>query len=474
MFKRAALLAHLKLRALRIIASMSLQCPECDFSTDAEIGMRSHLGGHRRRAPPVLQSFVPTWNPAPLAPDERVIHGYRLSELRANPRFEELSDDAAPSPAPPEPVAEAPLAPDEAREEVAAAPDEAPRAGELEAWVLDNVRRTPDGARVAAFDVIKAFADVEHPRTVWQALKESHPEVVELAHNFKFPGRGQRATPTLDLEGVLLLIMALPGRRAAAERTRFANIIRRHLQGELASIREETAIVAVNDPRARILAPFEQRIACVRDSVLAMLDDHGISPVSPYGFSGKSGVYIMFAGVILPPDMTPSLGTYLLTYGETGVSVAGRADSHAQRYASVDHPQFVPFGVCVYFRANLASRDIERDFGYRLRVLGVHCGDRYRIADERRANKELFHLTDTFTLAKAIAVMDEVTQPYASVASVEAVAYDEADKARDHEFRMRQEEVKLEVERAKIEQERAKAEQLRLQLEILRLTRGAE
>ncbi len=57
---------------------------------------------------------------------------------------------------------------------------------------------------------------------------------------------------------------------------------------------------------------------------------------------------------------------------------------------------------------------------------------------------DLTCLSHTFTLARAADLMDSVVEPYECVASAELVEGAEADKIRDHEFRMRQEEVKLE------------------------------
>ena len=47
---------------------------------------------------------------------------------------------------------------------------------------------------------------------------------------FKFPGRGQRDTPVTDAEGIIQIIMLLPGRAAAIARQSAANVVVRYLR----------------------------------------------------------------------------------------------------------------------------------------------------------------------------------------------------------------------------------------------------
>lgn len=328
-----------------------------------------------------------------------------------------------------------------------------------------SVRVTPDGRRISVFDTISVFSGITNPWTAWNNLCKAHPEVLQTVEVFQFPGKGQRSTPTMDRTGICMLIMVLPGKGAADTRRRFADIIVAYMDGGALPAIEapREVIVPINDPR---LAQASRK-AQVREMVLEMVRLAGLRPIPTARFEGETGVYIIIVGAIVPDDEVPTArnSAVLGKYGETRRSVFRRGEAHDRKFSGIDHPNFVAFEACVYFRPNLKSLDIEEQFGELLKVFGVHCGDDYRIADEKRANKELFCLSDTFSLLDAVELMESVAMPYDCVASVEVVTADEAERQREHELRMRQEEVKLEAE---------KTEQLRLQLEILRLQTAAK
>ena len=97
-----------------------------------------------------------------------------------------------------------------------------------------EVRVTED-RRFSVFDVLTFFvepttrkgkkADSINPRQVWASLQGSHSELVQLVDNFKFPGRGQRETPVANEEGIIQILMVIPGSRGAAFREWAAGII---------------------------------------------------------------------------------------------------------------------------------------------------------------------------------------------------------------------------------------------------------
>jgi hypothetical protein len=95
-----------------------------------------------------------------------------------------------------------------------------------------TLRVTPDGKRVAAYDVIKATG-AGNPKQVWADLGEKYPEVVRLADHFQFAGQGQRPTPTVDREGFILLTMVLPGEGGATFRLKYKDIVIAWLEGRL-------------------------------------------------------------------------------------------------------------------------------------------------------------------------------------------------------------------------------------------------
>lgn len=433
---------------------MRLQCPKCSFSTDHAIAMRAH---ERRKTPcdasaesdedapsppmrlPTLYSYTPTYNVSAEMP---------------------WPDDAGALAAPVDRA------------------DTIYLGGASRTLVFDgsdsvdglngNVRVTPDGRLASVFDVIAVFCDTRHPHKAWSNLRAAHPEVSNSVQNIQFPGRGQKPTPTMDRTGICMLVMVLPGRRAAHMRRRFADIVVAYMDGAAGRAPEPpAALPPINDPRDGAC----ERKAHVRKMVLELLALSGLKPVPTARFEKETGVYMVVVGAIVPENATPTVtnSAVLVKYGETRRSVFRRNEAHDRKFAAVDHPLFVAFEVCAYFQPNLKSLEIETQFGELLKVYGAHCGDEYRVAGEKSATKELFCLSHTFTLSRAVDLMDSVVEPYECVASAELVESYEADKIREHELRMRQEEVRLETERQRLEVERQRTEQLRLQLEIMRL-----
>ena len=56
--------------------------------------------------------------------------------------------------------------------------------------------------------------------------------------HLKFPGRGQRDTPVVDVKGIVEIVMLLPGRHAARIRRQAAELLCRYLGGDLALVDE--------------------------------------------------------------------------------------------------------------------------------------------------------------------------------------------------------------------------------------------
>ena len=73
---------------------------------------------------------------------------------------------------------------------------------------------------------------------MWSRLCDQCSEVSTLNTNFKFPARWQRDTPVTDAEGIITILMILPGRAAATLRQSAANVIVRYLGGDLSLVRE--------------------------------------------------------------------------------------------------------------------------------------------------------------------------------------------------------------------------------------------
>ncbi len=106
---------------------------------------------------------------------------------------------------------------------------------------VQGVRKTAEEPpRVSVYDVLGAMTGYAPNNCVnlWRRLCESFPEVTTPCSNFKFPGKGQRDTPVTDAEGIITIIMLLPGRAAARARQSAANVVVRYLGGDLSLVRE--------------------------------------------------------------------------------------------------------------------------------------------------------------------------------------------------------------------------------------------
>ena len=117
---------------------------------------------------------------------------------------------------------------------------------------VTKIRKTAeDPPRVSVLDAIALITG--HGPTVCshtlQRLKEAFPEVGSDLANFKFPGRGQRDTPVIDAQGIVEIIMVLPGRAAARARRAAAEVMVRYLGGDPGLVEE----IAVNRLRQQEL-----------------------------------------------------------------------------------------------------------------------------------------------------------------------------------------------------------------------------
>lgn len=346
---------------------MRLQCPKCSFSTDHAIAMRAH---ERRKTPcdasaesdedapsppmrlPTLYSYTPTYNVSAEMP---------------------WPDDAGALAAP------------------ADRADTIYLDGASRTLVFDgsdsvdglsgSVRVTPDGRLASVFDVIAVFSSTKNPHKAWRDLCSAHPDILTSSKDVRFPGKKQKATPAMDRTGICMLVMVLPGRRAATMRRRFADIVVAYMDGASGRAPESpAALPPINDPRGQESAQG----AGAQDGAGAA-GALGLAPVPTARFEKETGVYMVVVGAIVPENATPTVtnSAVLVKYGETRRSVFRRNEAHDRKFAAVDHPLFVAFEVCAYFRPNLKSLEIETQFGELLKVYGAHCGDEYRVAGER-------------------------------------------------------------------------------------------
>ena len=102
-------------------------------------------------------------------------------------------------------------------------------------WSLATYRRPVTAPRTAG-DVVQAKTGKTKTNAgnSLDCVKERYPEVSRNLRNFRFPGRGQRDTPVVDVRGIVEIVMLLPGRHAARVRRQAAELLCRYLGGDLA------------------------------------------------------------------------------------------------------------------------------------------------------------------------------------------------------------------------------------------------
>ena len=106
---------------------------------------------------------------------------------------------------------------------------------------VSNIRKI--GTRFSLIDVACVTTGCEG-NEAGQKIREvlrQHPELQTQVVYEKFPGRGQRDTPTADVYVVVDFIMLLPGKRAAALRRNAAELFVRYHGGDLRMAQEITA-----------------------------------------------------------------------------------------------------------------------------------------------------------------------------------------------------------------------------------------
>jgi hypothetical protein len=97
----------------------------------------------------------------------------------------------------------------------------------------------------------------------------------------------------MDRTGICMLVMVLPGRRAASMRRRFADIVVAYMDGASGRAPEPpAALPPINDPRDR----EDVRKAQVRKMVLELLALSGLTPVPTARFEKETGVYMVVVG----------------------------------------------------------------------------------------------------------------------------------------------------------------------------------
>lgn len=318
--------------------------------------------------------------------------------------------------------------------------------------VTGTIRITPD-KMASVYDIIKAFNTTVNERKTWSDVKKNHFVGVTKSYTYTFPGKGQNKTPVLDSKGVIQLIMVLPGSKAASCRKEFADIIVRYLGGDLSlcydviQINQQRKITASKEPEH-----FFASIANNTYTIINKLRDQcNIKPLPLANLIGTQGIYIASVGV--------EKDTIVFKYGETDFDVNSRIDKHLGRYKSIGDEHFGPAVVPLYFRKTLMSRRAEKDIKRELHYRNLHLSEGHKISDELKGNDELFILRNNYTMPQVIEIVDYIIDQYELET---AIAVDDHQEIRNHEYRMKQ----LDVEMKKVEE---KTKQLELEVELLKL-----
>ena len=104
-----------------------------------------------------------------------------------------------------------------------------------------QIRKTDESPpRISIIDVARAIAghNADYSSLAVRNVCDQYPDVRDKITDFKFKGRGQRATPVTGVHGIIEVVMLLPGQQAARVRRHAAELLCRWLGGDLTMIDE--------------------------------------------------------------------------------------------------------------------------------------------------------------------------------------------------------------------------------------------
>jgi hypothetical protein len=364
----------------------------------------------------------------------------------------------------------------------------------ISAYSGKKIRITQD-KQISVFDVIGIYSGVQKPRNTWAELSKKHPEVAQNKGSYKFPGRGQKDTPVMDLKGIIKLVMVLPGRKAACSREQFAELIIRYLGGDMTLIDE-----VVNNNKVQELLPSnsplkietDQNIVPVEELVNKttaieiansstgivqvnkyITEDNNLSYIDHQLSIGKKGVYITTIGI--------HKNKYIFKYGNTGSDPMKRIADHCTKFTKANDDNF-DIGICpFYFRETIHYDDAERAVTRLLKNLNLHLGE-YKIGNI--TNRELFTVSVEYDIKHVMSLIDDIVNGLEDN-HINDLALTITN---NHEFRMKEleythlmeiektkqfeAECRVKYETEKFKQEQEKTRQLELQLEILKVQKS--
>ncbi len=143
-----------------------------------------------------------------------------------------------------------------------------------------HIRKTGDN-KISVIDVIQAMTqhDKQNAAHTLNNLLNRFPEVCEKITHLKFPGRGQRATPVTDAEGMIEIMMLLPGYRAAKFRSEATKLIVGYLNADI-TIADN--ILQRSDKESAEWLEHRARVKASRNVLTGIMTELGIT--APYMF----------------------------------------------------------------------------------------------------------------------------------------------------------------------------------------------
>ena len=186
---------------------------------------------------------------------------------------------------------------------------------------VDPIRTTPDH-KISVVDVARAITghDANYAAQAVRNICERYPQMNDRIAYIQFPGQGQRETPVTDARGVAEVVMLLPGHHAARVRRQAAELLVRHLGGDVQVVDEVCALhaptrhlaqslsdIVEGHGQARALDEAMRGIQCMVDQVadrLACAVEQAARRIHPWEFSHatRSHSALLAVGVIVESD----------------------------------------------------------------------------------------------------------------------------------------------------------------------------
>ena len=149
---------------------------------------------------------------------------------------------------------------------------------------------TIDGVQYLSIrDIIMCVCskDANQAGAVWRNMgSRNKEELWEHVTEFQFHGPGQSEQPVITLEGALILLVFLPGKKALLYKRKFADIIIRYLDGDISLISEIHANKALGKDRSYL--KFARQ---TKQSIDTECLDHDNMPSIAYIYATKSQAF---------------------------------------------------------------------------------------------------------------------------------------------------------------------------------------